>query len=424
MSSAGAAIFAEISESYGSGAIDDPYPLFTERRQTTPVMAGDIMVELGLPSAAAAHQAERRTFTLFRYDDISGALRDAGTFSSSIWIELFEPLLGRVILGMDGEEHRAWRGLLMPVFTRQSVRTWDETILRPVARQYVDEMEPAKHADLVEFAFKFPLRVIYEIIGFTDDPEAYEEFQATALSILLALAVETDPAKAELMARNIGRAVQAAQDLYAGVKPVVERKRAEGATGHDLISHLIRTEFEGGKLDDEQITVFVRSILPAATENTTRQFLNTLTLLLERPTLLDAVRRDPEKLMPAIVEGERCETPAMVVPRITTRDVEVRGVTIPAGSAVLLALGSGNRDEEAFPNPDEFRIDRPGPHPFAFGFGAHICPGMSTARLEIRAMLEALFDRLPNLRFDPDVEQPRIRGVNFRGPSSLPVVWD
>jgi cytochrome P450 len=161
-----------------------------------------------------------------------------------------------------------------------------------------------------------------------------------------------------------------------------------------------------------------------ATESTTRLALNTLTTLLRRPELLDEVRRDRSLLTLAIIEAERYEPVVLELPRVTTRDVEVRGVTIPKGAAVMLCVSSANRDEEAFPEPDEFRLDRTNTSSLTFGFGSHMCVGRTTSRSEIAAMIGALFDRLPGLRLDPDIAPPVIRGVTMRGPDGLHVVWD
>ena len=198
----------------------------------------------------------------------------------------------------------------------------------------------------------------------------------------------------------------------------------DGAERDDLISHMIRSEFEGGRLDDEQIANFIRTLLPAATENTTRQFLNCLTLLLQRPQLLDAVGQDRSLLPGALAEGERFDGPVAVLSRISTRDVEVAGVAIPEGSGVALVVNSANRDEDAFADADTFEIHRKAGVPLVWGLGRHVCPGMNTARSEIGAALEAMLDQLPNLRLDPDAPPPVIRGVHARGPAALNVVWD
>jgi cytochrome P450 len=112
------------------------------------------------------------------------------------------------------------------------------------------------------------------------------------------------------------------------------------------------------------------------------------------------------------------------VSRIATRDVEVAGCPIPAGSPIGVITGSANHDADRYEHAEEFDLDRPAQVHMAFGTGQHQCLGMHLARLELRVGLEAILDRLPNLRLDPDAEPPLIQGLAFRGPTALPVLFD
>jgi cytochrome P450 len=109
---------------------------------------------------------------------------------------------------------------------------------------------------------------------------------------------------------------------------------------------------------------------------------------------------------------------------VTTREVEVGGVTLPAQSSVGVITGACDRDGERYADADEWDIDRaPKPH-IAFGTGPHQCLGMHLARLELRHGLAAILERLPNLRLDPAEPPPTIAGYAFRGPDRLPVLFD
>jgi len=115
--------------------------------------------------------------------------------------------------------------------------------------------------------------------------------------------------------------------------------------------------------------------------------------------------------------------PLLIITRVATRDTELSGVPIPAGSAVMPMLGAANRDEDRYPVPDRFDIFRsPKPH-ISFGHGVHACLGMHLARLEMRVALDLLLDRLPGLHLDPEGKDPHIRGQVFRSPTSLPVLF-
>lgn len=125
----------------------------------------------------------------------------------------------------------------------------------------------------------------------------------------------------------------------------------------------------------------------------------------------------------AIEEAVRWEPPLLTITRVATRDTELAGVPIPAGSAVMPMLGAANRDETRYPDPDRFDIFRtPTPH-ISWGIGVHVCLGMHLARLEMTVALNALLDRLPGLRLDPAGDDPHIRGQVFRSPTSLPVLF-
>ena len=418
-------LFAQLANTFGATTVEDPWELYARHRRDEPVSDHDVLTDFGLPSFASAGGA-RPVYSVFRYADVVGALRDHETFANSLWLDLFMPLAGRAILGMDGEEHRAWRGLLLPVFTRKAVGSWTETVIRPTAQRSVAELRDAGNsAELLDFAQRFPVRMIYEIVGLpSGDDEAYDAFQRLAITLLIGLAPPAGEVDAEAAMARFQNAIAASAELLEMILPVVTACRADGAEGDDLISHMIRSEFEGGRLDDEQIANFIRTLLPAATENTTRQFLNCLTLLLQRPQLLDAVGQDRSLLPGALAEGERFDGPVAVLSRIATRDVEVAGVAIPEGSGVALVVNSANRDEDAFADADTFEIHRKAGVPLVWGLGRHVCPGMNTARSEIAAALEAMLDQLPNLRLDPDAPPPVIRGVHARGPAALNVVWD
>jgi cytochrome P450 len=266
----------------------------------------------------------------------------------------------------------------------------------------------------------FPVRVIYSILGFPrDDPKGMEIFAMMALKIL---AGPKRDAEAAAVARK--EALESAQALYSFVMPIVAQRRAEGSQGNDLIGRLLRTEADGEKLSDEQVTDFVRMLLPAAAETTTRSFSSLMVLLLEHPDVLEKVKADRSLVNKAIDEAIRLEPVATTKVRETARDVEIGGVQIPKGSILTLIAHCANHDETVFENPDEFNIFRTQKVSFGFGFGPHMCVGMFIAKAEIEAAVNAILDLLPNLRFDPDKPRAKIKGVGLRGPEAVYVKWD
>ena len=411
-------VYAEV---IGPPTATDPYAAFEVWRRETPTRAGDVMAELNGKTTTPA--GDQPKFSLLRYDDVSGALRDAKTFSNDVYFDLLDYVVmdskPTVAMEAASEEHRLWRGLFTSLFSRKAILAWEKEIFDPVAQRLAREMASHKRGDLVDYAMQFPMHMIYGLIGVNDvDGVEFEWFREQGLAAAAGFAIGPDP---ERTRANREGSAKALREIGETLMPVIKRKRAEGATANDLISRMIAADMG---VADEVIADFAGRAVPTATENTWRQFLNMMTCLLERPDLVDAVREDRSLVPQAVAEGERYESAVMSIPRNTTTELELNGTTIPAGAFVTLVLGSGNRDPEAYPDPDTFDIYRQGPHALTFGFGAHICPGLNVARYEMKAALNALLDHLPNLRLDPDQEPPRIDGAVFRGPHSLHVAWD
>jgi cytochrome P450 len=165
--------------------------------------------------------------------------------------------------------------------------------------------------------------------------------------------------------------------------------------------------------------------LAAAGETTSRAFANFIALLLERPEVLDQVRNDRSLVPVALNESMRYEGAVSIIPRITIKDTVVNGIEIPAGSGINMLVGAANRDPAAHENPEIFNIDvKRKKQSMTFGFGPHMCQGMLLARIEMECALNAILDLMPNVRLDPDAGYEGIRGIQFRAPTSIPIIWD
>jgi cytochrome P450 len=254
---------------------------------------------------------------------------------------------------------------------------------------------------------KYPVEVIGGVIGV---PFAtHQEFHAWAQDI-------------NLGPEDYTRSMAAASALRAYLAPVVEDRKA--SPRDDLISDIVTAEVDEIGLDDEHIYGFLLLLLPAGAETTFRAMGNCLLALLRRPDVLERVRADPTLLDSVIEETLRWETSVTMVNRETTAAVELAGARLPAGVSVVCATGSANRDERRYTDADQWDLDRPPRHHLAFGTGRHQCLGMHLARLELRVGLDALIERLPGLRLDPDADPVDIEGLAFRSPPRLPVVFD
>ncbi|NML97768.1 cytochrome P450 [Paraburkholderia sp. RP-4-7] len=412
--------FAGVADNY-KGSDVDLHAIYRDMRRNSPVIAEDFMARLGVPNIAGL-DANRPTFTLFKYKDVMSVLRDATHFTSGFIAEGLGAFFdGLILTGMDGEAHRRARSLLQPVFMPDVVNRWRETKMAPIVRsEYIEPMMPKRRADLMDFGLHFPIRLIYSLIGFPDNrPEQIEQYAAWALAILAGPQVDAQKAA---LARKA--AMEAAQALYDAVKLEVTEVRKNGAHGDDLICRLIRAEYEGRSLDDHEVATFVRSLLPAAGETTTRTFGSLMVALLERPELLERVRADRSLVPKAIDEAVRFEPVATFKVRQAAQDTEIGGFSIPKGAMVQCIVSSANRDEEVFENSESFDIDRKLKPSFGFGFGPHMCIGQFIAKVELAVAVNTILDLLPNLRLDPDMPKPQIVGAQLRGPHALHVIWD
>jgi cytochrome P450 len=187
---------------------------------------------------------------------------------------------------------------------------------------------------------------------------------------------------------------------------------------------LLRAAADGSDLDRAQLASNAAVLLFGGTETTEGMVSNALLLLLQRPDVLACVRDGPDLVDAAIEESLRLEPAAAVIDRYATADVELGGETIARGELVRISIAGANRDPDVFDHPDEFDLGR-GQHKrhLAFAQGAHVCLGVHLARLEARTALGALLQRLPGLRLDP-AHPSHIRGLVFRKPRQLNVVWD
>ncbi|NHN38222.1 cytochrome P450 [Pseudomaricurvus alcaniphilus] len=410
-----------VSQTY-KGTDIDIHEVCEAMRKKTPIYEGDFIAQFGVPTNAGLAQGTKPTFAVFNYDDVMTVLRDADTYTSGFILKGFGAAFegGLFILGLDGEQHRKVRQLLQPAFVPATVNKWRGKMDRVIREDFLQPLVADKKANLMDFGLYFPIRIMYSLMGFPEnDPEQYKQF--ASWSLLMAGANQIDPDKID-EAKRLG--MLAAQGLYDAIKEVVVKRREEGAEGEDLIARLLRADNEGQRLTDHEVVTFVRSLLPAAGETTTRTLSCILVMLFTTPGLLERVREDRSLIPRLIDETVRYEPIATFKVRETSREVEMHGVKIPKGSFVQAMVVSANRDEKVFENPHEFNIDRKARPSFGFGFGPHMCIGQFVAKLELNCALNAMLDLYPNMRLDPDYPVPKIEGAQLRGASEVHVIWD
>jgi cytochrome P450 len=400
--------FAEFEQAAGAGVVRDPYPIYESLRRDCPVHKGVLNEAFGLPPMESMMSESGAYYTALSYDAVQQVLLDAETFSSSGYAPTVGMLMGHSILEMDEPEHGRYRALLQQAFGLKAMEHWEEAIVGPIVNDLIDRFVARGHGDLVrELTLPFPIQVIAAMLGLpAADLPQFHRWAVELISITV----------------DIMRGVEASQklrDYFAGV--LAERRREPSV---DLISVLALAELDGQRLTDEEIFAFLRLLLPAGAETTYRSSSNLLLGLLSQPEQLEALRADRTLMKRAIEEGLRWEPPLTNIARLAMRDAEVQGVHIPRGAVVGVCIGAANRDETRWERPEVFDLFRtPRPH-MAFAYGAHTCLGMHLARMETRVMLNAVLDRLPGLRLDPEAEDVHVTGLSFRAPRRLPVVFD
>jgi cytochrome P450 len=180
------------------------------------------------------------------------------------------------------------------------------------------------------------------------------------------------------------------------------------------------------RLDLPYLLAEVANLFAAGNGTTAHMLVSTMLLLVQHPAELDRVREDRALIPTMLEEAMRLESPVQWLQRIVTSDTELAGVTVPAGSLVLVLWGAANRDDRKFEDPERFRIDRPSvaKHQTAFGYGIHMCVGAPLARLEGRIAFGRLLDRLTNFRLVGPDPITHIPNINQRAPTAVQIEFE
>jgi len=381
----------------------DPYPLFARARREVPVFRHQ-----GLPVSS-----------VFRHADVLAILRDPQTWSSE-----FPPPPGfdaddlpRSMLIVNPPEHTRLRGLVSQAFTPRRVKQLVPRI-EAIAHELLDDALEKRTVDLVEaLTYPLPVIVIAEMIGVPAEDRAQFKLWSDALVAPLGSVFFAPPSPAMIAEQ---RRIRAELEAYF-VRLVEERRRVPK---DDLLSALVQAELEGSRLSFQELLSMLILLLVAGNETTTNLIGNAALELLAHPAALAAVRRDPSLVPTAIEEVLRFASPVQMDPRLATRDVTIRGTTIPADEFVLCWLGAANRDEDVFERPETFDVARERNSHVSFGFGPHYCLGASLATLEAEVAVRVLLARTRSFHRTDDRPLPLHPSIVFRGVTSLPMALE
>jgi cytochrome P450 len=315
------------------------------------------------------------------------------------------------ILGMDPPEQTRVRRLGTKAFTQRGVEA-----LRPkaieVANRLVDHLiELGSPADLVEnFAVPLPVTMICTLLGVPiEDQHLFREWSEAFLSASGLTPEQTMDYQGK---------------LWGYMAKLLQERKVEPR--EDLLSGLAMARDNDDRFSEEEILQFAAGLLAAGHETTTSQIPNFVATLIEHPDELARLRAQPELVAQAVEELMRFVPLGVgaAFPRYAREDIEVGGVLVRKGEAVLASLGSANRDDREFKDADILDLTRPaGPH-LGFSHGAHHCLGAPLARMELQVALTTLVGRLPNLRLAVPAEQLRWKQGSFmRSIIEMPISW-
>jgi len=387
----------------------DPYPFYALLRAEAPVW------RITLPD-------KRTAWLVTRYEDVAGVLKDARFAKDPLnaqdleqraerpWVPGFLKPLEQNMLDLDDPDHRRLRSLVSRAFTPRLIEQLRGRI-ESICRQLLDVMERKGRTELVrDYALPLPATVIAELLGIpAKDQRRFHRWSNRIVSIS--------------SGRHVWRALPAALAFVRYLRKMSERRRV--LPEDDLMSALVQAEEAGDRLSQDELLAMSFLLLVAGHETTVNLIASGTLALLEHPDQLEKLEGDSQLIKPAVEELLRYTSPVEIATeRYARQDLEICGTTVPRGGLVLAVLGSANRDEQHFEDPDTLDLARDPNRHLAFGRGGmHHCLGAPLARMEGQIAISALLQRFPSLHLDAEPGSLRWRREIFlRGLQRLPLV--
>jgi cytochrome P450 len=356
--------------------------------------------------------AQSETWSVFRYTDVKRVLSDFHAFSSKFGESEANASITNSMISADPPRHTKLRSIVSRAFTASSVAKLEPRI-REIAHRLLDDAAPRGHMDIIrDFAEPLPVTVIAEMLGIpVEDRKKFKEWSDSIVGGANTVSGERSNADTQ-------------RGLTKYFSDILSERGSHPRS--DLISSIVASEVDGQRLTHQEALGFCLLLLVAGNETTTNLIGNAVQIFTEGSgeRVLSRLEQNTALVPSAVEEVLRYKSPVQSMFRVAAVDVEVGERKIRAGQTVLSWIGSANRDESVFAEPDEFNIDRkPNPH-IAFGHGIHMCLGASLARLEARVALTALIERLGQIkRENPDQRLEPIKNYIIHGVRHLPIVF-
>jgi cytochrome P450 len=380
-------------------------------------------VAAGTTANPLAAETVREFWSVLRHADLTELLTSPRTFSSldgpgpDRMLSLVE---GGVLLWADDPVHLRQRRLAAKAFTPRAVKQVEPRI-QEVVDSIIDEYAERGSMEVME-ALGLPL-TIRTIVGIMGVPaDRAEDFRRWGNAIVATMGGDLDAVEAGMVG---------IMELFGYVQSLIDAVRGgevDPLLDDGVLAALVRAEYEGTRLTDEEIRWICLQLITAGYETTSTATANGVHLLCTHPeqrALFGAADADGVKA--AVEEIVRCASPLEGLFRTANTDVEIAGCPIPERSKIRAVYASANRDPDAFTEADRFRIDRDITElrgHLGFGLGPHACIGAALARAELWIVFETLFRRLPGLELDP--ERPPVRNtiLIINGFKELHIRWD
>ncbi|NPC94169.1 cytochrome P450, cyclodipeptide synthase-associated [Bacillus sp. WMMC1349] len=396
--------FSVLSESYH----EDPYQYFSYLRETDPVH----------------YEESLDSYFISRYQDVRHVLQHSDIFTTKPLSERAEPVMrGPVLAQMHGKEHTAKRRIVLRRFVGNPLEHLTPLIKDNAERLLAPYLEKGR-IDLVnDFGKTFAVCVTMDILGLDKkDHEKIRYWHSGVADYITSLNQSPE---------DQAHSLKCSEQLANYLSPIIAERR--GDPGHDLISILCTSEYEGVAMSDRDIRALILNILLAATEPADKTLALMIYHLLHHPQQMKDVLEDRSLLSRAIAETLRYKPPVQLIPRQLSQDAVISNVELKEGTIVFCMIGAANRDPEAFECPNEFNIYRDdldvksafsgAARHLAFGSGLHNCVGAGFAKTELEIVANTVLDHMQNIRLEKDFVY-RETGLYTRGPVSLRILFD
>jgi cytochrome P450 len=354
----------------------DPYPAYAALRE----------------QAGVVHLPKNDVYVLTRYDLIRDVLGDPETFSSTTLG--FNPMVNEALQGTslasDPPLHTQLRATLSANLTPRALRGLKVTIDEKADKLVAELVAGGSFEAIDSLARAFPLEIVADLIGFSGHvKDNMLRWGQAAMQVIGPMNQRTQ------------ESFPIAGELYGWCSSVSADDLTPGSIGRGIFDAEARGDIPAGSAGH-----IIHQYLGAGVDTTIASIGNIIALFGRHPEQLELLRANPELVPSAFAEVLRYWAPVHIWGRTATREVELDGVTVPAGAQLGILFGAGNRDPRHYQNPDHFEVTRNPADHLSFGYGPHGCAGQGLARLEGHAVIEALARRVKTLELADEVRVP------------------